>query len=43
MHVGNGTGGIVVDNVSTSPQTSSIYFSEVDAGGAVKLTQSGLN
>jgi hypothetical protein len=41
-----GTSGIVVDNVSTSPQASNIYF--VDTCGilagscAVKLTQSGL-
>jgi len=48
-----GTSGIVVDNVSTQPQASSIYFTTlgnttcgdgVSGGGcAVKLTQSGLN
>lgn len=49
----NGTSGIVVDNVSTSAQASSIYFSTqgtqsctsdgITAGCAVKMTQSGLN
>jgi hypothetical protein len=43
IHEGNGTSAIVVDNVSASQQASSVYFSIVDAGGAVKLTQSGLN
>ena len=48
-----GTSAIVVDNVSTQPQASSIYFTTlgnttcgdgVSGGGcAVKLTQSGLN
>lgn len=48
-----GTSGIIVDNVSTQPQASSIYFTTqstttcgdgVSGGGcAVKLTQSGLN
>lgn len=48
-----GTSGIVVDNVSSQPQASSIYFSTLNTttcgdgtsggGCAVKLTQSGLN
>jgi hypothetical protein len=38
-----GTSGIVVDNVSASPQASSVYFSVLSAHTAVKLTQSGLN
>jgi hypothetical protein len=40
---GNGTSGIVVDNVSSSGQASSIYFAVPQLQGAVKLTQSGLN
>ena len=45
---GSGTSGIVVDNVSSSAQASSIYFGVLGPGGtnantAVKLTQSGLN
>jgi hypothetical protein len=40
---GNGTTGIVVDNVSASPQASSIYFGVPSSNTAVKLTQSGLN
>jgi hypothetical protein len=49
----NGTSGIVVDNVSTAAQASSIYFSNlgnatcgdgIGGGGcAIKLTQAGLN
>jgi hypothetical protein len=38
-----GTSGIVVDNVSTSAQASSVYFSTLGAThSAIKLTQSGL-
>ncbi len=45
---GNGPSGIVVDNVSTAAQASSIYFgvqgpTGPNANSAVKLTQSGLN
>jgi hypothetical protein len=40
---GNGTTGIVADNVSTSAQASSIYFGVPSLNTAVKLTQSGLN
>jgi hypothetical protein len=40
---GNGTTGIVVDNVSISAQASSIYFGVPSLNTAVKLTQSGLN
>jgi ABC-type transport system involved in cytochrome c biogenesis permease component len=40
---GNGTTGIVVDNVSTSEQASSIYFGVPSLNTAVKLTQCGLN
>ena len=43
---GSGTSGIVVDNVSTDAQASSIYFGVFSPGpnanSAVKLTQSGL-
>jgi hypothetical protein len=39
-----GTSGIIVDNVSPSPQASSIYFSTLGSSKrAVKLTQSQLN
>jgi hypothetical protein len=38
-----GTSGIVIDNVSTSAQASSVYFSTLGSThNAVKLTQSGL-
>jgi len=37
-----GTSGIVVDNVSTAPEASSIYFGPLTANFIVKLTQSGL-
>jgi len=44
---GSGTSGIVVDNVSSSAQASSLYFGVqspgTNANTAVKLTQSGLN
>ena len=44
---GSGTTGVVVDNVSSSGQASSIYFGVLSPGtnanSAVKLTQSGLN
>jgi hypothetical protein len=40
---GSGTSGIVVDNVSSSGQASSIYFGVQVSNTAVKLTQSGLN
>ncbi len=40
---GNGTTGIVVDNVSSDAQASSIYFGVPSLSTAVKLTQSGLN
>jgi hypothetical protein len=43
---GLGTGGIIVDNDSSDPQASSIYFGVLGTGtnanSAVKLTQSGL-
>ncbi len=51
VNAASGTGGIVVDNVSTSTQASSIYFSTQanttcngvgGLGCAIKLTQSGL-
>jgi hypothetical protein len=48
----NGTSGIIIDNISTAPQASSIYFTDegtgpcgdgIGTGGcAVKLTQAGL-
>jgi hypothetical protein len=48
----NGTSGIIIDNVSVSPQASSIYFTNEGTGAcgdgiatggcAVKLTQAGL-
>jgi len=37
-----GTSGIVVDNVSTAAEASSIYFGPLSATLAVKLTQAGL-
>jgi len=45
---GSGTTGIVVDNISSSAQASSIYFGVLGPGGvnansAVKVTQSGLH
>ena len=40
---GSGTSGIVVDNVSSSAQASSIYFGVLGSNTAVKLTQSGLH
>ena len=40
---GSGTTGMVVDNVSSSAQASSIYFGVLTSNTAVKLTQSGLN
>ena len=41
---GNGTTGMVVDNVSASGQASSIYFGVLGpANSAVKVTQSGLH
>jgi hypothetical protein len=40
---GNGTTGVVVDNVSGSAQASSIYFGVPSLNTAVKLTQSGLH
>jgi hypothetical protein len=39
---GSGTTGMVVDNVGTQAQASSIYFGALVANTAVKLTQSGL-
>jgi len=51
VNAASGTGGIVVDNMSTSTQASSIYFSTLanttcngvgGIGCAIKLTQSGL-
>jgi hypothetical protein len=39
----NGTTGIVVDNVGTGGQESSMYFGTVGTNTAVKLTQAGLN
>jgi hypothetical protein len=39
---GSGTSAIVVDNVSSSAQASSIYFGVPSLNTAVKLTQSGL-
>ena len=39
----NGTSAIIIDNVSTAPQASSIYFtSQAGPRRAVKLTQNGL-
>ena len=40
---GNGPTGMIVDNVSTSAQASSIYFGVQGSNTAVKLTQAGLN
>ena len=40
---GNGTTGMVVDNVSGQAQASSIYFGALGTNTAVKVTQSGLN
>jgi hypothetical protein len=44
---GSGTSGMVVDNVSSNGQASSLYFGVLSPGpngnSAVKLTQSGLN
>jgi hypothetical protein len=40
---GSGTTGMVVDNVSSSAQASSIYFGVLGSNTAVKLTQSGLH
>ena len=40
---GSGTTGMVVDNVSSSAQASSIYFGVLGLNTAVKLTQSGLH
>src|SRR5439155_20875189 len=37
-----GTSGIVVDNVSTVAEASSVYFGALTGNNAVKLTQSGL-
>jgi hypothetical protein len=37
-----GTSGIIVDNMSTQSQASSIYFTTLGGHAAVKLTQSGL-
>jgi hypothetical protein len=49
----NGTSGIIIDNISTAPQASNIYFTTegtgpcgdgIATGGcAVKLTQAGLH
>ena len=39
---GSGTTGMVVDNVGTQAQASSIYFGALGANTAVKVTQSGL-
>jgi hypothetical protein len=40
---GSGTTGMIVDNVSSSAQASSIYFGVLVSNTAVKLTQSGLH
>jgi hypothetical protein len=40
---GSGTSGIIVDNVSSAAQASSVYFGVLGSNTAVKLTQSGLN
>ena len=40
---GSGTTGMVVDNVSSAAQASSIYFGVLGSNTAVKLTQSGLH
>ena len=40
---GSGTTGMVVDNVSSSAQASSIYFGVLGSNTAEKLTQSGLH
>ena len=37
-----GTSGIIIDNVSTSAQASSLYFGTLSGNSAVKLTQSQL-
>jgi len=39
---GNGTTGMVVDNISSSAQASSIYFGVLGSNTAVKVTQTGL-
>ncbi len=41
--VSGGPSGIVVDNYSTEPQASSIYFTAATADTAYKFTQDGLN
>lgn len=41
--IGGGATGIVIDNYSTAPEASSIYFTSRQANTAYKMTQNGLN
>lgn len=40
---GNGSSGIIVDNISTATGASQIYFENLESGDATQVSQSGLN